>query len=438
MEWYFVILLFFFLLLFFIFFGFPVAFAFLTINAVLTVIFVGFESGMNNLVNSAYDALTKFSLTPIPLFLLMGETLFYSGLVMKVLDAFSKLLGRMPARLSVLTIGTGTVLSAMSGSGVADAAMLGSTLGSEMRNRGYHIKMIVGPIVAAGSLALIIPPSTTSILLGSTARISVGDLLIAGVIPGVIIAVITLAYYMIRAAINPSLAPTYDVTKTTFKEKMHALFVEALPVTLLILLVLGFIIFGIATPTESAAVGAAGALILAALYRKLNVQTIKQIVLGSLKVSTMILLIICTSSGFSQLLAFTGSTRGLVDWVLSWQISPTLTIIFMLVVVLLMGMFVDPISIMMITIPLYMPVITAIGADPIWFGILMLIALGLGNISPPFGLLLFVIKGVMPRSVKVTEIYKAVISVVIIQIVVMALIMFWPDIATWLPTVGKD
>lgn len=438
MEWYFVILLFFFLLLFFIFFGFPVAFAFLTINAVLTVIFVGFESGMNNLVNSAYDALTKFSLTPIPLFLLMGETLFYSGLVMKVLDAFSKLLGRMPARLSVLTIGTGTVLSAMSGSGVADAAMLGSTLGSEMRNRGYHIKMIVGPIVAAGSLALIIPPSTTSILLGSTARISVGDLLIAGVIPGLIIAVITLAYYMIRAAINPSLAPTYDVTKTTFKEKMHALFVEALPVTLLILLVLGFIIFGIATPTESAAVGAAGALILAALYRKLNVQTIKQIVLGSLKVSTMILLIICTSSGFSQLLAFTGSTRGLVDWVLSWQISPTLTIIFMLVVVLLMGMFVDPISIMMITIPLYMPVITAIGADPIWFGILMLIALGLGNISPPFGLLLFVIKGVMPRSVKVTEIYKAVISVVIIQIVVMALIMFWPDIATWLPTVGKD
>jgi|HigsolmetaAR203D_1030402.scaffolds.fasta_scaffold00226_8 tripartite ATP-independent transporter DctM subunit len=433
-----VILLFIALLMIFIFFGFPVAFAFITINIFLTILFIGYKAGMNNLVNSAYDALVKFTLTPIPLFLVMGETLYHSGLVMRIIDAFSKLLGRMPARLSILAVGTGTVMSAMSGSAISDAAMLGSTLGSEMRKRGYHLNMIVGPIIAAATLALIIPPSTTSILLSSTARISVGDMLIAGILPGLLIAALTLGYFMIRAAIQPSLAPIYDVGAVSFKEKIRSFVVDAMPSIMLIVLVLGSITFGIATPTESAAVGAAGALVLAALYRKLNWQTIKTIVVSSTKVSTMILLIMAMSSGFSQLLAFTGATRGLVQWVLGWEVPFMVTIIFMLVIVLILGMFIDPISIMMITIPLYMPVITSMGIDPIWFGVLMLICLGLGNVTPPFGLLLFVIKGVMPREVRATQIYKAVISVVVIQLVAIVLIMIFPEIATWLPQVSKE
>lgn len=436
MEWYLVIGLFFILLMLFLFSGFPVAFAFLTVNIVLSIIFIGFESGILNLVNSSFDALAKFTLTPIPMFILMGETLFHAGLVLKVVDAFNKLLGVVPARLSILTLGTGTFLSAMSGSAVGDAALLGSTLAPEMRKNGYHIKMIVGPILAASSLALIIPPSTNAILYGSTARLSIGDLFIAGVIPGLIIAFLTVLYYMVIASINPTLAPKVDVSAVSLKERMMAL-VSILPIVGLILLVLGFIFWGIVTPTESAAVGALGAIILALAYRGLNREAIKNIILGTLRVTAMVLAILSFSAGFSQLLAFTGASRDLVSAIISWDVSPAVIILLMLFIVLILGTFVDPISIMMITIPLYMPVIDALNFDPIWFATMMLICIGLGNITPPFGLLLFVVKGVLPENTTERQIYGSVIAVVLIQIIVVFMIFYFPEIATWLPSKGN-
>ena len=437
MEWYFVILLFFVLLMTFIFAGFPIAFAFFTVNIIVVGVFIGLDSGMKTLINSSYDSLAKFSLTPIPLFVLMGEVLFQAGLVKILLDGISKLLGKVPARLSVLTIGTGTVLSAMSGSAVADAAMLGSTLAPEMQKKNYHLKMIVGPIVASGLLAVIIPPTTLGILLASTAKISVGDVLIAGIIPGSIMALMILAYYFTKGITNPELAPKYDTTNISVREKMKAFLFEILPVATLIIFVLGLMLMGIVTPTESAATGALGALVIAAVFKNLNFKVIKNALIGTAHTSIMILLIIAASAGFSQILSYTGATRGMVEFVIGWDIAPILTVIFMLLIVLILGTFIEPISIMMITVPLFYPIIDAISYDPILFAILMLICLALGNITPPFGLLLFVMKGVLPKGTKTVEIYKAVVPVIGICILLVIVLMVFPNITLWLPSLSQ-
>ncbi|RNF39775.1 TRAP transporter large permease [Planococcus salinus] len=438
MEWWAVIILFFVLLMVFVMIGFPVAFAFLAVNMILVIIFINFDSGMQTLVLSAFRSLGSFTLTPIPLFILMGEVLFHSGLVMKLLDVLSRWMGRIPSRLSILTMASGTMFAALSGSAVANAAMLGSSMVPEMQKRGYHLKMSVGPILGAGSLATIIPPSTTAILLGGLGGISVGDLLIGGILPGLLLATLMIVYFMVIGAFDSSLAPKYEVEKSSWKERIRGLIFDAFPLLGLIFLVVWLIFSGFATPTESAAIGALGALILPALYGKLNKDVIKKTMIGTIKVSGMILLILAASAGFSQLLAFTGATSGLVNAVLSLDTAPILSIIGMLLIVLILGTFIEPISILMITTPLFIPVVFALDFDLVWFGILVLICLGIGNITPPFGLLLFVIRGVLPSDVSMKEIYKSVMGVITVSLCGVIIIMVFPEIVTWLPSVGSE
>lgn len=438
MEWYTIIALFFVLLIFLVLIGVPIAFSFIAVNVILAVIFIGFTSGSMNLVNSAFSSMTSFSITPIPLFILMGEVLFHSGLVLKMLDVISKLLGRLPSRLSVLANVTGTMFAALSGSAVANAAMLGSALTPEMLRRGYHIKMIIGPILAAGSLAIIIPPSTVTILLGSVGQISVGDLLIAGILPGLMITVMFLFYYIFLGVKNPKLAPRYEIDDSSWKERFTLLIKYVLPALLLIGTVLGLIFFGIATPTESAAIGALGAIILPIFYGRFNKKMAKASILGTLKVSSMILLILAASAGFSQLLAYSGATRGLIGVVLELDMPSIVTIILMLVVILLLGTFIEPMSIVMITIPLFVPVVAVLGYDLVWFGIIALICLSIGNVTPPFGMLLFTIKGVIPSSISLKDVYKSVVNVVVIQVIAVIILMVFPEIVTWLPSLGRN
>src|SRR5699024_6039046 len=389
---------------------------------------------MSNLIYSAFQSVSQFSLTPIPLFVLMGAVLFHSGLVMKVLDVFSSMLGKVPSRLSLLAVGTGTLFSALNGSVVANAAMLGSVLTPEMSKRGYHNKMIIGPILAAGSLAMIIPPSAMAILLGSLGKISVGDLLIAEIIRGIMISVVLIVYYLVLGIINPSLAPAYHIEQADSVNRFRSFLIYVLPMGLLITLVLGLIFTGYATPTESSAVGAFAAIVLVLCYGRLNKEVISKSLIETIKTSGMVLLIMAASAGFSQLLAYTGATKGLVDFALNMDLAPIITIIIMLIIVLILGTFIEPISIMMITIPLYIPVVTALEYDLVWFGILMLICLGLGNITPPFGILLFVMKGVSPANISMKDIYKSVIGIIVLQIICVIIMIIFPQIITWLPS----
>ncbi len=417
--------------------GIPVSFAFFCLNIVGAYVFMGGTLGLQQLILGIYNALTSFTLAPVPLFVFMGEILFQSGMAMRTLEVLDKWLGRVPGRLSLLTIGGGTIFSNLSGSTMANTAMLGSLLVPEMMRRGYSKSMSLGPILGTGGLAMIIPPSAIAIILGTLARISIGGLLIAGILPGLLMALFYGGYVIIRCALNPNLAPSYDVSPVSLKEKLTGLVKYVIPLSSIVFLVVGLIFLGIATPTEAAAMGALGSLILAAVYRGLSLVVIKRSVDGALRVTVMTLLIIAGSVTFSQILAFTGASRGLAEYVVGQPLSPMLLLIVMQILLLILGAFMDQISMMMITIPIYMPIVHGLGFDPLWFGVLMLINLEIAFTSPPFGLLLFVMKGVAPEGTTMSDIYKAVIPFMICDLVVMALIMIFPAIALWLPNLAR-
>ena len=413
--------------------GLPVAFSFIFITILVMSIMMGIENGSQQLILSMYNSLTKFSLTAIPLFVIMGEILFHSGLASRTLDVLSKWLGPIPGRLSVLTLLGGGLFASLSGSTVANTAMFGALMVPEMVKRGYKNEMILGPIMGSGALAMVIPPSALAVLLGSIAEISVGRLLIAAFLPGLLLLALFLIYTIGRCWLNPNLAPKYQVSKVSSGEKLLLTVRDLLPLGSIIFLVLGLIFFGVATPTEAAALGALGSMILVAAYKRMSYKVFYQSLFGTLRVTVMIYTIIAGSAAFSQILAFSGATRGMVQLVLSLSIGPNLILLTMLVTVIILGCFMEQVSIMMITIPMFMPIINALGFDPIWFAVLVLICLEIGQLTPPVGLALFVMKGAAPAEVSMKDIYKSALPFVACDIVGLMILIYIPAIATWLP-----
>ncbi|MHB9150007.1 MAG: TRAP transporter large permease [Thermoleophilia bacterium] len=414
--------------------GLPVAFSFLLVTSATMFWLMGGDLGLNQLVLSIYDSLTKFNLTPIPFFVLMGEVLYHSGLASRTLDVFSKWMGAIPGRLSIITLLAGGLFASLSGSTVANTAMFGSLMVPEMRQRGYSTQMTVGPIMGSGALAMVIPPSALAVLLGSLAEVSIGGLLIAVIVPGILLLTLFLIYTVTRCYLDPSLAPSYEVERVAATEKVWVALRDVVPLTFIVFLVIGLIFLGVATPTEAAALGALGSIVLAAVYRGISLDVMRKSTLGSLKVTVMILTIIAGSVAFSQILAFSGASRELVQAVMSTNLSPLAVILVMLGIILVMGCFMEQVSIMMITVPIYMPIVGGLGVDPIWFCVLMLICLEIGQLTPPFGLALFVMKGVMPKDVPMAEIYKGALPFVLCNLVAVALLMAFPVLTTWLPS----
>ncbi|MEM7694087.1 MAG: TRAP transporter large permease [Pseudomonadota bacterium] len=414
--------------------GVPVAFAFLAMNIFGVVLFMGGMAGVDQLVDNASAALTTFTLVPIPMFVLMGELFFHTGLAVRVFDALDKCLGRLPGRLSYMTVGGGTIFATLSGSSLANTAMLGSLMVPDMERRGYKKPMIMGPILATGGLAMIIPPSTLAVLLGSLARVDVGALLIAGLVPGLILAVLYVAVIRIQLWRDPSAAPGYDTARATPGEIARALLINVMPMGLVIFCVVGFILFGWATPTESAAIGVLAVLVLAALYGRLSWAALTRSLRGALAVTAMMFLIILGSSTFSQILAFSGATSGLLAFATGFDISPYAMIVVLLLVLIVLGMFMDQLSMMLLTLPIFMPLITTLGFDPIWFGVIMLLALELSLTTPPFGLLLFVMLGVAPKGTTLGEVARAAAPYIACSLILIALLTVFPGIALFLPS----
>lgn len=437
MEWWLVLILFIGLLLLLLATGMPVAFAFILINIFGSILFLGGAIGLRQMMLSIFNGLTTFTLAPIPLFVFMGEILFHSGMAIKTLDVLDKWMGRLPGRLSLLTVVGGTIFSNLSGSSMANTAMLGSLLVPPMTRRGYGKAMTLGPILGTGGIAMIIPPSALAIVLGTLAHMSIGDLLLAGIIPGLLMATLYFSYIIIRCVFNPSLAPPYEVASVSISEKIRGLLKYVVPLTSIVFLVVGLIFLGVATPTEAAAMGSAGSIVLAAAYRALNVNVLRESVQGALKVTVMTFMIIAGSITFSQILAFTGATRGMVEFVVALPFSPIAILIAMQIILIFLGAFMDQISMMMITVPIFIPVVHALGFHPIWFGILMLINMEIAFTTPPFGLLLFIMKGVAPKDTTMGDIYLAALPFIICDLVAMTLIMVFPGFAIWLPSLMK-
>jgi tripartite ATP-independent transporter DctM subunit len=422
------------LLLFLFAMGMPVFIAFLVVNVGGVALLFG-TSGFGMFANSLYNTVTQETLMAIPLFVLMGEILFRSNAVAILIDAIDKMVGNVRGRHYILVTALSTVFGALSGSAVAVAAMLGQSVLPTMDQRGYDKRVSISAVIGGASLAPIIPPSLLVIMVGSMVDVSIAKLLIAGILPGVLLAFMMVVYTYIRILRDPTLEPPRDEVArppVSGKELLLA-FTQTLPFLIVIFSVMGLIMLGVATPNESAATGVLGALIASAIFRKLSFKMVWQSLLGTCSISAMILIIIACSMFFGQLLSFTGATTGLVT-VASELALPVLGTFFVLMFIpFVLCMFVDLFAVMLIAIPIYEPLLKVYGFDPIWFWMLFLINMTLGSMTPPFGYTIFALKGAAPEF-SMEDVYGGAWPMVGLFVLGMGIMYIFPSIVTFLPS----
>ncbi|MEW5420814.1 TRAP transporter large permease subunit [Amorphus sp. 3PC139-8] len=411
--------------------GMPIFIGFLVI-IIGGVLFMMGSAGFGMVVNSMYDTATTASLGSIPLFILLGEILFRSGCVQVLMDSIDKLVGRIRGRQYVLSIALATVLGALSGSSMAVGAMMGRSLLPAMLEKKYDLRLSVGTILGGACLAPIIPPSILAIIIGTLADVSIASLLIGGVGPGLLLAALYVIACFVKIRLDPTLAPeTEALGKVSAGEKWRAAF-GLLPFSLIIFMVVGLIMLGIATPSESAATGVVGGLLTAAYYRKLNLRMLYASFGEAAALSAVILLILVSAVMFTQLLAFTGAISAVIHIVTSLDANIWLMLFLMMFLPFVLCMFIDQIGLMLILIPIYVPMIRVLDFDPVWFWVLFLINITLGAITPPFGYVMFALKAAA-ANVSIKEIFAASWLFVGLTLLGMLLIVLFPPIVTYLP-----
>ncbi|MGQ0656169.1 MAG: TRAP transporter large permease, partial [Betaproteobacteria bacterium] len=327
----------------------------------------------------------------------------------------------------------GTVFSAISGSTIATTALLGSLLLPQMLARGYHPNMAMGPIMAIGGVDMLIPPSALTVLLGSLAGISVSQLLIAGIVPGVLLSVMFVAWIVLRAVLNPGLAPVFAHEDISLWDRWRPLIIYVMPLVMIFVVVVAAMSFGWATPTEAAAIGAVATVAVAGIYRALTWSNLMRALLGTAGISGIILFIIIGATTFAQILTFSGATNGMVEAIKSSGLGPWTVLIAMMAVLVILGCFIDQVSMMLICLPFFMPLVQLYGFDPLWFGVLFLICMQLGLLTPPFGMLLFTMKSVAPKEIPMRQVWHAVTPYVVMGMLALVAVMAFPGLATWLP-----
>jgi len=428
MDWPTILLIFFGLLIAVFFTGIPIAFGFLAVNLVCLYAFAGGTSSFFAIIPAATNILLSETMLAVPLFILMGEVLFHSGTSVIVSDALDSWVGAVPGRLSLLAICLGTIFAALSGSGIATTAMLGGLLLPEMQRKGYSKGMSAGPILGGGCLAIIMPPTFLGIILAGLANISIADFLLALIIPCLLLTCFFCIYIVIMAKIRPDSAPRYKERDITWANRIKALR-HIIPVTFVIFFVVVSIFIGLATPTEAAALGAAASCTIAGFYRKLTFSVIKKAFTQTGLITCMVFMIIIGSQAFSQLLAFSGATRGLVTYVTNVDVHPIMFVILIQLAVFVMGTFMDQVSVLMISIPIFVPVVAALNMDLTWFSTLTLINIAFAGITPPFGLFLFALKGVAPGDFTMKDVMASSVPYVLLSFGAMIIIGVVPGLA---------
>ena len=421
-----------FLLLLFL--GMPV-FGALGMSSVTGILLVQGVRGLGAVPGVIYDRLTVFPLVAVPLFILMGEIIFHSGIGSNIFTATNRWCNRLPGSMGMASVAACAIFSALCGVSVAGAATIGSFAIPEMLRRGYNKSLATGCVAASGGLALLIPPSVALILYGVVGDESVGKLFIAGIVPGIVLAGLMMGYIFIIGLLRPELAPrsTEDVS---WRMKFDALF-QIWPVVLLIVLVLGSIYKGIATPTEAAAVGCVGALILSYFKKKLDWKTFRNILRSTISTSTMIMLIFASALLFGYVLTRLQVPQALASYVATLDMPNWVILICIFALLYIMGMFMDVVSVILISTPILLPIVLQMGYSSLWFGIVMAIACEIGTETPPVGLNLFVIKGVSPPSVSLMDIIRGAIPFALVETVGLIIFIVFPDLVLWLPNLVK-
>lgn len=431
MDWIIILVSFFSALLLLMLTGINVFIAFLAVNLTATALLIG-ERGFGLFVNSVTDSTSNGSYATIPLFILMGEILFRSGSVDVLFDSVDRLVGKIRGRLYAVVIVIATIFGALSGAAVAVSAMLGRSAMPTMEARGYSPRLSATVILAGASLAPIIPPSLLAIIIGSLADVSIAGLLIAGIVPGIIISIMTGTYVTASVIRNPALAPTdSDETDDPRGSALGAM-LRMFPFMFIIFMVMGMIMLGIATPGESAATGVVGSILVAMLYKRASFSMLRTALISATRLSVMIMVIVASSTLFSQLVAFTGASRALVAWATDLGLSPMAMFFILMALPFVLCMFIDQIAFLLMAVPLYEPLVTALGYDPIWFWTIFLINLTVGGVTPPFGYTLFALSAAAP-NLSVGQVFRASYPVVAIFLLAMLLLTLVPSLVTWLP-----
>ncbi len=381
------------------------------------------------LASSMYDSLNSWSLAALPMFILMGEILYKSSISTKLLNGLMPWLTHIPGKLLHVNVAACSLFAAISGSSAATTATVGKITLGELKKRGYSKSLAIGSLAGSGTLGFLIPPSLIMIIYGVLSDVSIGKLFMAGILPGLLLATLYSFYIMIVAKINPSVEPEIQ-EEYTLKDKLNS-FKDLTPVMSLIFVVLGSIYGGFATPTEAASLGVFGAIILAVYFKSFSFEIFKGALLNSVKTSVMISFIIVSAGFLSQVIGFLGIARALSEYIGSLGLSPLMLILIIGLMYVVLGMILDGISIVVMTLPIVLPIIVLAGFDPLWFGIFLVFMVELSQITPPVGFSLFVIQSISGE--KIEYILKATLPFFILMIVAVCLITFFPQIVHFLP-----
>ena len=425
-------LLFFGSLLFFLMLGAPLTFVLGGVSVIFLYYEMG-EVGFYIIASKMWDNMSNFSLVAIPLYVFMAFLLERSGVAKDLYNMMHLWWGGLRGGLAIGTVAICAIFAAMSGISGAAVVTMGTIALPRMLERGYDPKMALGAINAGGGWGILIPPSILMVLYALLTEVSVGRLFAAGIGPGVLLFVLVSVYILIRCAIQPSMGPSLPPEERgDWGAKMKALSAVLLPL-FIVFIVLGSIFGGFATPTEAAAIGVFGALIASAVNRQLTYQNIKESAVQTLRLTAMIMWILFAAHGFSTAYTALGAAElisGVVELIPGGKWGG---LAFMMLMLFFLGMVLDPVGIMLITLPVFLPIVAANGFDPIWFGILFVIMMEVGYMTPPFGFNLFYLKGVAPPGITMGDIYVSVIPYVLVTLLGAFLIVVFPQIALFLP-----
>src|SRR5262245_27923444 len=411
----------------------PVAVALGTIGVIGTTIFIS-PDALRQLGNIAFTQSSNFVLVVVPLFVLMGEALAATGIGNDLFRAAHMWLRRLPGALAVATVFACAVFAAVCGSSPVTAATIGSMAVPEMIKRGYDKTLALGTAAAGGTLGILIPPSIPMIIYGVLTETSIGDLFIAGILPGIMMAFLFSATIIIKVMLRPELAPPVK-EGTPWPVKWRALG-SVTPVLLLALLVIGSIYFGVATPTEAGAVGAAGAIAIAGVMRYLTWGNLHQMLDSTVRTTAMFLLLFVGGLFSSFVLTRLGVPQGMSNFLTSLDVPPWVIIVLINLLLLVLGMFLDPTSILVIIVPIFFKSVVALGYDPVWFGVMVTIQIEIAAITPPVGFNLFVLKSVVPGVEMMDVVRGSLIFLIPLRLGIVILMMF-PQIALFLPALMK-
>jgi len=390
---------------------------------------VSFDASLNLMAKDIFTVFGSYNLTVIPLFVFMGQLAFHSGISSRLFDSAYKFIGNLPGGLAIATIGACAAFAAICGSTNATAATMASATLPEMKRYNYKPELATGVVAAGGSLGILIPPSVIFIVYGILTEQSIGKLFMAGILPGILLTVMFVAGILIWSTIRPELGPRGP--KTSLREKIASLSGIAETIVIFIL-VMGGLFAGFFTPTEAGAVGAFSTLVIAMIQRNLNWEGFVSALFETTRTSCMILVIVAGATIFGHFLAVSRIPYDIANWISSFQLPPPVIMGIIVLVYFIGGCFIDSLALIMLTIPIFFPVVIKFGYDPIWFGVIIVLVTQIGVITPPVGVNVYVVSGVA-RDVPLNVIFKGVIPMLIAMLITTFILIIFPQIALWLP-----